>query len=86
MSRLSIELSPEQHQQIKTLATLQGKSVKTFILEKLFSIPTEDAEQKAVSELKTLLSGRIAAAESGAITTKTFAQITNETIQKSRLN
>ena len=43
MSRLSIDLTPEQHQQIKALAALQGKSMKDFILGKLFSSKKENA-------------------------------------------
>ena len=34
MSRLSIELDPEQHRQIKTLATFSGLTIKEFILRK----------------------------------------------------
>ncbi len=34
MSRLTIELQPEQHRQIKTLATFAGMSIKDFILAK----------------------------------------------------
>lgn len=34
MSRLSIEIEPEQHRQIKTLATFAGMSIKEFILTK----------------------------------------------------
>jgi len=34
MSRLSIEIEPEQHRQIKTLATFEGLSIKEFILRK----------------------------------------------------
>lgn len=34
MSRLSIEIDPEQHRQIKTLATFAGLSIKEFILQK----------------------------------------------------
>ena len=34
MSRLSIEIDPEQHRQIKTLATFAGLSIKDYILQK----------------------------------------------------
>ena len=34
MSRLSIEIEPEQHRQIKTLATFEGLSIKDYILQK----------------------------------------------------
>jgi len=35
MSRLSIELSPDQHKKIKKLASINGKSIKDFMLEKV---------------------------------------------------
>jgi uncharacterized protein (DUF1778 family) len=34
MSRLSIEIDPEQHRQIKTLATYEGLTMKEFILKR----------------------------------------------------
>ncbi|MCK4492679.1 MAG: hypothetical protein KAU26_01370 [Methylococcales bacterium] len=39
-------------------------------------------EQNAWEELKKLLSERITAAESGAVSDKTFKQITDEAVQK----
>ena len=32
MSRLSIDLTPEQHQKIKAVAAMQGKSIKEYVL------------------------------------------------------
>jgi len=34
MNRLTIEIEPEQHRQIKTLATFSGMTIKEFILSK----------------------------------------------------
>ncbi len=34
MNRLTIEIAPEQHRQIKTLATFSGMTIKDFILSK----------------------------------------------------
>jgi uncharacterized protein (DUF1778 family) len=34
MNRLTIEIEPEQHRQIKTLATFSGMTIKEFILTK----------------------------------------------------
>lgn len=34
MNRLTIEIDPEQHRQIKTLATFSGMTIKEFILTK----------------------------------------------------
>ena len=39
MSRLTIEIQPEQHRQIKTLATFAGMSIKEFILAKTLNSP-----------------------------------------------
>ena len=38
MSRLSIEIEPEQHRQIKTLATFEGLTIKEFILQKTLQV------------------------------------------------
>jgi hypothetical protein len=35
MSRLSIELTPEQHKAVKTLASLEGVAMKQFVWEAL---------------------------------------------------
>ncbi|MEO5914420.1 MAG: hypothetical protein ABIS50_09325 [Luteolibacter sp.] len=34
MNRLTIEIEPEQHRQIKTLATFSGMTIKEYILSK----------------------------------------------------
>jgi len=54
MSRLSIEIDPEQHRQIKTLATFSGMTIKDFILSKTLSQKTEvtDATEKLLSSPK----------------------------------
>ena len=55
MSRISIEVTPEEHQKLKALAALQGKSMKEFVLERaLGSDPSAD-DQQALSELESLL-------------------------------
>ena len=54
MSRLSIEIEPEQHRQIKTLATFEGLSIKEFILQKtLRSRPSkEDTSESLLASPK----------------------------------
>ena len=39
MARLTIEIEPEQHRQIKTLATFSGMTIKEFILSKTLGPP-----------------------------------------------
>jgi len=44
MSRLTIEIEPEQHRQIKTLATFAGMTIKEFILAKTLRDPGAEAD------------------------------------------
>ena len=36
MSRLTIDISPEQHQSLKAMAALEGKTIRQYALERLF--------------------------------------------------
>ena len=82
MSRLAIELTTEQHQQIKTLASMRGKSIKEFVLEQIFPIQISEEEQAAWEKLQSMLSSRIAKAGDGTVSQRTFAQITDAVIQE----
>lgn len=82
MSRLIVELTDEQHRRVKAMATLQGKSIKDYVLEKLFPPETTEAEQKAWQALKTLLNERVTEAEQAHPSTRTVAQITEEILAK----
>ena len=44
MSRLTIEIEPEQHRQIKTLATFAGMTIKDFILAKTLVRESSEGE------------------------------------------
>jgi len=77
MTRLTIEVSEQQHQSIKALAALNGQSIKEYALQRLFS----NDEEQAWQELKLLLRERIKEAENGEISTKTFEQIVEEELQ-----
>lgn len=57
MSRLTIDITDQQHQSLKALAALQGKTIKQYALERLFH-GDADADQ-AWQELKKLLGNRI---------------------------
>lgn len=83
MSRLSIEITPEQHQKIKALAALQGKSIKDFILGKLFPI-NDEGEEVAWSELEEFLSSRIEQSKDSPVSSKTIRQITNDELKKDK--
>lgn len=48
-SRLSIEIDPESHRQIKTLATFAGMTIKDFILSK--TLPGKTLATDATGQL-----------------------------------
>lgn len=52
-SRLSIEMNPEQHRQIKTLATFEGMSIKEFILSRTLSREKSSEEADTTGILLT---------------------------------
>ncbi len=79
MSRLIIEVTEQQHQHIKALAALQGKSIKEYALERLFDLTPE--EERAMRELKALLAPRIAGALRGEVSEKSFDEIVEEALQ-----
>ncbi len=79
MSRIVIDVSGEQHQKIKLMATLQGKTIKDYVLSKL--IPENETEDESWKELSSILLSRIEAVENGPSAQKTFEQLTQEIIK-----
>jgi hypothetical protein len=76
MSRLTIDMTDQQHQSLKALAALPGKTIKQYALERLF--PGDAEADQALQELKTLLGGRIKAGLSGKVSDKSIDQIVDE--------
>ncbi|KZM47628.1 antitoxin [Labrenzia sp. OB1] len=74
MSRLTIDITDQQHKSLKALAALEGKTIKQYALERLFP---SDADQ-AWQELKTLLGSRINDGLGGNVSTKTIGEILDE--------
>ena len=77
--RLSIEISPEQHQRLKASAALQGKSIKDYVLDR--TLPDLD-EQSALNELESFLKPRIKAADKGEFSKKSIDDIFNDVEQE----
>ena len=82
MSRLTIEITGKEHQEIKAMAALQGKTLKQFVMEKILPSPKNNAEEEAWAELKSLLNARIETAESGGVSQKTMPQIAADKLKK----
>ncbi|MFA5631787.1 MAG: antitoxin [Porticoccaceae bacterium] len=73
MSRLTIDLSAEQHQSLKAMAALEGKTIKQYTLERLFP-----ADDQAWQDLKTLLAKRIDEGLAGKVSAKSVGEILDE--------
>lgn len=74
MSRLSIDITDHQHQHLKALAALQGKTIRQYALERLFPPANDDAWQ----ELKALMDDRIRQGLAGELSGKSVATILAE--------
>lgn len=78
MGRLSIEVTPEQHQRLKAIAALHGQSIKDYVLTRaLPAVPELDAmtEEEALQRLEAFLAPRIAAAERGELSDLSVEEI-----------
>ncbi|KEQ02931.1 antitoxin [Pseudorhizobium pelagicum] len=76
MSRLTIDMTDQQHQSLKALAALQGKTIKHYALERLF--PGDAEADQAMRELRELLRNRINDGLSGKVSTKSIGEILDE--------
>jgi uncharacterized protein (DUF1778 family) len=77
--RLSIEITPEQHKNLKAAAALQGKSIKNYVLER--ALPNSE-DQQALNKLQAFLKPRIDDAVAGKLSTKTLDIIFDEELAK----
>jgi hypothetical protein len=80
--RLSVEVTPEQHQRLKAVAALQGKSLKDYVLDRV--LPWTTAEQQALTELEAFLEPRIKAAETHGGEAVSVTQIFEDTLRDTR--
>lgn len=81
--RLSIEVTPEQHQRLKAVAALRGQSIKDYVLNRVLPETSTKEEDEALRQLEAFLELRIKAAQD-AIVNKSVQQIFEETSQDMR--
>ncbi|MBC8287547.1 MAG: DUF1778 domain-containing protein [Nitrospinae bacterium] len=87
MRRLSIEVTPEQHQRLKAVAALQGKTIKDYVLERaLPQLPdlSSMSEEEAVNKLEDFLKPRIEAARKGEFSPRSVEQIFEDVRQEQK--
>lgn len=81
MTRLTIEIEPEQHRQIKTLATFAGMTIKEFILSKTLTPSGVTPQQSGDTTTRLLGSPKNARRLREAIPSKTPQRLIFETTE-----
>ncbi|GAB6039796.1 antitoxin [Endothiovibrio diazotrophicus] len=76
MSRLTIDITSQQHQNLKALAALQGKTIKQYALERLF--PGDANGDQAWEELKVILGERINDGLAGKVSRHSIGEMLDE--------
>ncbi|OZY41615.1 antitoxin [Pseudomonas fragi] len=76
MSRLTIDISEQQHQSLKALAALQGKTIKQYAIERLF--PGNVDNDPAWQELRGVLTARINDGLAGKVSSRSIGDILDE--------
>ena len=79
MSRLTIEMTDQQHKSIKASAALQGKSIEEYALERLF--PTSTNEDAALCELKAILEQRMSESAGADVLARSLTEIAEDVIK-----
>ena len=81
MPRLSIDITPEEHQKLKAIAALSGQSIKDYVLNRtLGDAPALEgmSEEAAFSALTQFLAPRIEEARRGELSSKSIRDIRRE--------
>lgn len=81
MPRLSIDITPEEHQKLKAIAALKGQSIKDYVLNRaLGDAPAlyGMTEDEAFSALADFLKPRIDQARRGEVSSKSIGDIRRE--------
>ena len=81
MPRLSIDISPQDHQQLKAMAAIKGQSIKDYVLSRALvdmPNPATMTDAEALQALKELLTPRLAEADAGEVVKATAEDIKRE--------
>ncbi|MEM9522685.1 MAG: hypothetical protein AAF982_01620 [Pseudomonadota bacterium] len=81
MPGLSIDITPERHKKLKTIAALKGQSVENYVLKRtLGDVPSlgDISENAAMAALADFLEPRIAQARRGEFSAQSVADIRRE--------
>jgi uncharacterized protein (DUF1778 family) len=80
MSRLTIDLTDEQHKTLKAIAALEGKSLRQYSLEKL--LPVKDEIDEDWQRFKAFINKRIENGLEGKVSERTFDEIVDAAFER----
>ena len=80
MSRISIDVTEDEHKKLKAMAALRGQSIKDYVLER--TLEAGEPDNDALVELEKLLDSRIRAAQAGAVSRKTASEVFAQAAKK----
>jgi len=80
MSRLTIDITDQQHQALKAMAALAGKSINQFALERLFDLG--EAGGAALRDIKALLAERVTQAQRGEVVQGSISELAEQAVRK----
>jgi hypothetical protein len=81
MGRLTIDITDQQHQALKAMAALQGKTIKEYALERLLP---EAGDEDGLAGLRSLLATRAAEAGRGEVSDKSISEIAANMMQSGK--
>lgn len=81
MGRLTIDITDQQHQALKAMAALQGKTIKEYALERL--LPGA-GDEDGLAGLRSLLATRAAEAGRGEVSDKRISEIAADVMQSGK--
>lgn len=73
MSRISIDVTVEEHKRLKAVSALRGQSIKDYVIER--TLGSESGIESALKELENILDERSEQAKGGAISQRTVSEI-----------
>ena len=82
MSRISIDVTPGEHQKLKAMAALQGKSIKDYVIERTLGTVGDVKQELAMEALESLLDARVHGAKKGAVSKRTVGAIFKDAYSK----
>jgi hypothetical protein len=75
MSRISIDVTSDEHKKLKAMAALHGKSIKDYVIERTLGAAEDADRESALEALESLLDARIHRAKNGAVSQRNVGAI-----------